>query len=61
LKKKNTRIQLLSLELVDFGINNCTTPFHTQVASKPFMAILIRLLKIKDVAPEVIYINSLNR
>lgn len=47
---------MLALELLDQAVINCGTPFHTQVATKSFMGILVKLLKIKDVAPEVIFL-----
>lgn len=55
LKKRNPKIQLLALELLDQAVNHCSINlnFRKQVANKSFIGTLIKLLKIKDVAPEV--------
>ena len=54
LLKKNVRIQLLTLDLLDMMMTYCKLNFHTLVGSKDFMNILVKLIMAKDVPPEVV-------
>lgn len=48
----NTEHQSLSLDLVDYFMDNGSVSFHSQIGSKEFIGKLINLLKSRD-APQV--------
>lgn len=50
---RNPKVQLLTLELLDFTVCNTSLPFHTQVASKDFLATLSQLYRSRDVDSSV--------
>lgn len=54
--KKNGKIQYLTLELIDMAMLKCKLPFHTQVASKDFMNVIVRLGLMKDIPQNVIFL-----
>ena len=46
---RNPKIQILTFELLDFLVQALPLPFHTQVSSRDFIAILSQIYKSKDV------------
>ncbi len=53
LLKKNAKVQMLSLELLDMGMTKCRLPFAACICTKDFMNVLIRLIMMKDIPPPV--------
>ena len=50
---RNPKIQILTANLLDFCMNNCHLPFHTQVSSRYFNSTLENLIKGKDTDPQL--------
>lgn len=48
----NAEVQLLSLDLTDYVVDNCNISLHSQIGSKEFLGKLISLLKTRD-SPKV--------
>lgn len=46
---RNPKVQILTLELLDFLVQALPLPFHTQVSSRDFMGTLSQIFKSKDV------------
>ena len=49
--KDQPKVILLTLELLDLGIQKCGNPFHVQVGNKEFMNALVLLLNQKSIPP----------
>ena len=49
MKKKNYKIQLLALELLDFSMEHGSDFFLMQIAGKEFMNIFIKLIELPDI------------
>lgn len=50
---RNPKIQILTLDLLDYLVAHLPLPFHTQVASRDFMMTLSQLYKSRDVDNQV--------
>ena len=46
---RNPKVQILTLELLDFLVQALSLPFHTQVSSRDFIGTLSQIFKSKDV------------
>lgn len=44
---------LLTLELLDLGMQKCGNPLHVQVGNKDFMNVMVLLLNQKNQPPQV--------
>jgi hypothetical protein len=52
LLNRNPKVQLLTLELTDLAIDNCSLPLHTQIAGKDFINAVSQLARNREtVAP----------
>lgn len=50
---KEPKVIMLTLETLDYCMDNCGHPLHTQVHSKEFMNALVMLLNVKGLPPQV--------
>lgn len=50
---RNPKIQILTLDLLDYLVSQLSLPFHTQIASKDFLLTLSQLYKSRDVDNQV--------
>ncbi|CAG9333142.1 unnamed protein product [Blepharisma stoltei] len=53
LLSRNAKVLMLTLELLEFMVNNSSLPFHTQVGSKDFLNTFAVMIKNKDSDPQV--------
>ena len=55
LRKKNGKVLLLTLELLEMATFACGLPFHTQISTKDFLRQMGYLISMKDLPADVEY------